>query len=175
MLLRWIGLCLTLLGAAGTGAGICREREGRVRQLELLGGLFSRIAGEIAYGRTGMPEILTQIGGSMTRSGETALGTVLEEIGKGLLAGEGMETLWRKQFGAYLGQTGLREEERRLLLSFPALVSFPDTGRQKKAVQDFAGDLARRAAAAGKRAGEEKRVTMAVSLAGGALTALLLL
>ena len=174
-MLKALGLCLVAAGAAGTGLSVCAERGQRVRQLARLSGLFTEIAGEIAYSRADLSEILTALGEKMRDAGDAGLGTALEEIGAGLETGGELCALWQEKMGDYAARGALRGRERKLLLSFPGSVSFPDTERQRTAVEFFAAELNREMEAARAREAEENRMTMAVCLAGGALAGLLLL
>ncbi len=174
-MLKWIGLCFVAAGTAGTGMRICLDRKARIAQLARLGQMFGRIAGEVSYSRTGISEILEELGEKMKRSGDFSLGGTLEAIGRELRNGGGLTELWREKMSAYMERSLLRREEKELVLSFPETVDFPDAQRQRTAVEAFAGAMDREKEAARKKEAEENRMTMAVCLAGGILAGLLLL
>ena len=185
MMLETLGACLTILGAAGAGQCICRDKKEKVRQLFLLAETFSMVAGEIAYSRISLPEVLMEVGEKRKTAAGAAsekeqvtakLGEALFAAGSRMCDGSGRDfsEVWQEAMGQFVQYTGLDPGERELLLSFPACVWYRDGSRQQAAVALFSEKLQEAAEAAAQKERENGRVTMAVSLACGTLAAILL-
>lgn len=172
-----IGAVLTMAGAAGTGVCICMERGRRVQQLRSLERVFTVMAGEISYSRISLPEVLEETGEKMMAQSFEPIGEVLCRMGGRLCDGSGqdIETVWTEEMEQFLRQTKLAKKEKEFVLSFPAAVWFLDGPRQQAAVLEFAQGMHEAAAMAQRKEQEENRLTMAVSLACGALAAIVLL
>ncbi len=170
-----VGAILTLAGSAGAGVCICRERQQRIRQLTLFSRVFTLIAGEVGYGRIPMPGIFLEVSGKLEAQPD-ALGEMLFRVGQRLEdgSGQGLDRIWREELEPFLSQTGLREPEKERILSFPHAVWYPDGQRQQEAVVAFAKEMEETAQTARLALREENRMTMALSLAAGALAAILL-
>lgn len=171
------GACLILIGTVGAGACICGERERRIQQLGSMERFFEAVAGEISYSRISLPEVLAEIGEKMLAQDQGEIGKTVWKIGERLCDGSGqdVETVWKEEMGRFLQQTKLTKRERELVLCFPAAVCFLDGPRQQAAVLRFAQGMKEAAGLAQKKKQEENRLTMAVSLACGALAVIMLL
>lgn len=172
-MLAAVGACLTVLGAAGAGGCICLERGRRIGRLSVFVQAFSLMAGEIAYSRISLPEVFLELG---SRLDDASLGEVFSGMGSRLCDGSGQDirTIWGEEIGNYLRRTELTPGEKELILSFPSSVCYLDGGRQQAAVEAFSQRFLEEARRAGQTQREENRITMAVSVACGALAAILL-
>lgn len=175
-MLKLTGVCLILAGALGVGICICSDRRNRVLQLGALERAFSYIAGEISYSRISLPEIFLEVGEKMDAASGMEPGSTLYRIGKLLQEGGGQDirTVWQKEMSAHLSGTKLKEQEKKLVLSFPDAVWFLDGTRQEAAVNRFSKELQKSAEEAQKKRGSEDRMTLAICLSAGAMAAILL-
>lgn len=173
-MLAAMGACLVLAGAAGAGACLCLERKKRIAQLYLFTQVFGLMAGEIAYSRISLPEVFLEAGRRL--EGDQGLGEVLRRLGKRLCDGTGQDirTVWEQELGEYLRRTHLKPEERERILSFPSAVQYLDGARQQEAVAAFSRVFSEKAQQAVQAQKEENKITMALSVACGALAAILL-
>lgn len=178
-MLSVLGACVTVAGSIGAGYCLCWEKSERAAQLFLLGRMFELAAGEIGYSCSFLPEIFAETGkrlGRDSRGTEKELGDVLIRAGERMLdeRGQPVETIWEEEMGAFLKTLFLTAEERREVISFPAEICYLDRERQKQAVERVGADFSERAGEALRKAGQEKRTVMAVSMACGMMAALLL-
>lgn len=175
-MLSLAGAILTLAGSFGAGYSICMERKNRTAQLQILGRAFALISGEIAYSHIPLAEVFLEIGEKIRKPEFWQLGEVFLQIGSRLndSSGQDFAAVWQEEMDSFLRGTKLNEKEKERVLSFPAAVWYLDGERQQKAVLEFAGNMKTAAAQAQVKAAEENRITLAVSLACGALAAILL-
>lgn len=170
------GACLTILGSGGAGFCICMERKQRLEQLALFSRAFALIAGEVSYSRSCLPEIFRETAQKMEDRASCPLKETFEMIGTRLEDGGGpdMETVWREEMQRCLAATKLRRQEKEQILSFSKAVWYPDGERQQTAVLSFVESMEQAFLGAKQTEREANRITMALCLAAGCLTAILL-
>ena len=173
----YLGACLLLVGSAGAGMCVCRERKQRLHQMSLFAGVFEQIAVEMGYSRISLPEIFLELSEKMDGGPDGKLGETLGRIGRRMEdgRGQGVEKLWQEEIGAYLEDVRIPKPQREKILIFPRAVWYPDGQRQQAAVLAFSEEMEQAVQDARRRRREEDRVTMALGVAAGCLLAILLL
>ena len=172
-MLTFLGGGLVVTGAAGLGICLCRERRMRVKELLLIERFLILAAGEIAYAQTGMPGVLYETG---ERFGGR-FGSALMNAGCRLQDEKGMtlERIWQEEMTFYLQKSCLKKEERDLLLSFPGQLGFSDGKRQQNAIEKMALETGSRVQCMQQQLHSLEKMTMALCLSGGIVTAILFL
>lgn len=171
-MLTLAGALCTVAGALGLGGSLCLERRRRMEELFLLEKFLYLAAGEIAYARTGVSGLLLEAGQRLGGG----FGGALQKAGERLEArtGETLDAIWQEEMESYLGTSCLAQEERALLLSFPAEVGFADPLQQRRAIERLGEETGKRARNLRQQLGAWEKMTMALCLSGGIGLAILL-
>lgn len=172
-MLKLAGALLLVMGCAGFGLCMCREMETHTAQLRQLVRAFTMLESEVGYSRATLPEGMVRVG----RRLGTELGEYFIRMGKRAQeqSGSSFQTVWQEEMPSWLKTTCLDAREKELLLSFPGFTGFVDGQMQLISLEQFAKELSDAQRKAEKEAESRKKAVLSVSMAGGLLTAILLI
>ena len=173
MIMKILGAGLTVLGTAGLGIGMCREQRERMGLLGEFERFLELAAGEISYGACSLPVLFSEL--AETVPGPT--GQLLAAVGIRLQSenGESLTQIWNEEMEVYLLGTPLHMEEKQLICSFPEELEFLDRQRQMQALERLGERIGRIRQQLAEKQETFEKTTMALCLAGGAVSVILFL
>ena len=129
---RLLGAGMIIMGCLGMGLFYREQMRGRIRALRYLVEILERLAAELRYGRSTLPECCRSMADSMEEPFRACFAGIAEEMeeGNGLSFGE----LYLRNMSRCLKLLPLKDVDRDILLHLFSDEEIPDVGRQERCV-----------------------------------------
>ncbi len=171
-MLRLAGSVMVIAGCIGFAAGICRERNQRLRLLVQIRAVYETMKYYIAYQKATIPEALMHL----SEKEQEPFGEAFEAVYRGIYEGsENLPAIWREQMERALSGTPLKEQEKKLLYDFPRCLGFMEESAQALALDGLIREAGLQIEQMEKQRQEKNRMIMSLGAAGGVLLSILLL
>lgn len=129
--MKWLGMCMVLMGSLGLGLWYSTLYTKRWKNLLSCRKAMMIIRGEIAYGRTPLPQAFGQAAGRV----QGVLKEFLEMVSERLAEGGGrMEQIWRKALEEVFRDREMRQEDLRELRELGDTLGYLDVEMQLQTI-----------------------------------------
>lgn len=170
-MLKLMGMCLILVGAAGFGRYMCSYLKKHLEQLIESREIFAQIDAGREYLKLPYAQLLRKTARGKTEVFYDLLNEVAEEMEKNKEAD--VTTLWEKSFQSRQKQLLLKEEEKAVLLAMARSMLLE--GNHTQVIKLYTMQLEDKIAQAMEERKEKKKLYGTVSVLGGIFLVILLL
>lgn len=171
-MIKLIGAVLII--AATTGWGLYRASlfASRPRQIRQLIHALRRLATDITYGSTPLPEALGKIGSQSAKPLDRMFGAMAERLGTGKT--EAVREVWQQTIRHYWGQTAMASAEQEALLELGNTLGVSDREDQLKHLELAITMLQQEETTAREEQQRYEKLCRSLGLLGGALIVILI-